>query len=171
MASLFKDITPSHYVDGTYISKYSEKVLNDWAKWIYYAGLIGAILAILVGIYLLFHGFYYAILSASHLGYYNETPGSAIGFGFLGLFLSVLYALASYGAGVIISSSIRVLCNISLSLKMLNDKGVIQQPIQKQQSSGITGNTHNNSPVTCPECGHSCEKGLSACPNCGYPFD
>ena len=87
-------------------------------------------------------------------------------------------ALGTFSSGksipsvdVIISSSIRVLCNISLSLKMLNDKGVIQQPIQKQQSSGITGNTHNNSPVTCPECGHSCEKGLSACPNCGYPFD
>ena len=139
----------SHFVDGTHISKNSETILNTLAKFIYYGSLIGAIISIVVGVF----AFLLFLISSATEG------GEMIMLSFLYLLSSVLSAIVFYIIGVLIYSSIRVFCNISLSLKRLNEAPTLsQQPSRPAKSF-------------CTECGTQLPAGAKSCPECGCPVD
>lgn len=169
--NLFKDSTEEHFIDGTYISKYSEKILNGVAKAVYYTFLYIAFLMILAGIYCLFKGIYDAIQLSAYDGS-SKFVAQSISFGFLALIVLLTWAVLTYGTGVLISSALRVLTNISLSLKMLNNRGgvQVQQPMLNQTHNYAAQNIKQTTKTYCPECGSMVPIGTKACPECGCPL-
>ena len=91
----------SHFVDGTHISKNSEKILNTAAKFIYYASVISAIILIAIGIY----AFVSCLVGA---GMVIDNPfisgGDMVMSAFVGLFKFVLEGVGAFISGVIIYS-------------------------------------------------------------------
>lgn len=112
----------SHHVDGTHISKNSEKILNVTATVVYYLFLVAAISWLCAGVFGFIYSIYEAIL---HAGKYS---GEIIMLGILALIFAIVAAILFYLAGVVSYSYLRTLTNISLSLKMLNYK---QAPMQQ----------------------------------------
>ena len=152
----------SAFVDGTHVSKYSEKVLNTLATVIYYVSLISAIMIILAGIYV-----FLALLLSLGNGPYRSAPDDLL-MAFVALIGSLFIGMCIFGTGVIISSAIRVLCNISLSLKLLTRSNSVQ--VQTMGNDTNYTDKDYSTTVTCPECGFSVQQGSKSCPECGCPL-
>ncbi|MBQ6647642.1 MAG: hypothetical protein IJM66_02185 [Muribaculaceae bacterium] len=153
---LFSKDATSAFVDGTHISKYSEKVLNTLAIIIYYASLVTAILIVGAGII----AFISLLASAGNNPF--RSASNDITFAISALIGSIYIASCIFGTGFIISSAIRVICNISLSLKLLTRTG----NAQVQSSASAINHPHEDDSTTaaCPECGCPVQQGIKSCP-------
>ena len=153
---LFSKDATSAFVDGTHISKYSEKVLNTLAITIYYASLVTAILIVGAGII----AFISLLASAGNNPF--RSASNDITFAISALIGSIYIASCIFGTGLIISSAIRVICNISLSLKLLTRTG----NAQVQSSASAINHPHEDDSTTaaCPECGCPVQQGIKSCP-------
>ncbi len=156
----------SFYVDGTNVSKYSEKVLNTVSLVVYYILVVVAILWLCVGVFAFLYSIYQAFAFSDYV-----SPNSIILRGLLALIGAIIMAILVYLAGVVTYSYLRTLTNISLSLKMLNyNNGVLLQPKQQQMSNSAPQNKAQISTITCPECSNIIPIGSKTCPECGFPL-
>ncbi len=155
----------SHFVDGTHISKNSEKILNTAAKFIYYGSVISAIILIAFGIYA-----FVSCLAGAGMVIDNPfiSGGDIVMTAFFGLFHYVLEGVGAFISGVIIYSLIRMFCNISLSLKKLNENQVLPQPQSGTQPVQAVSGSQKR---FCEECGKPIPAGAKSCPECGCPVD
>lgn len=145
----------SHAIDGTYISKYSEKVLNSVATMFYYIGVVAAIGMICFSVYFILYGIYLS------LGGGNEWDSPSASF-FVAIYMFIL-AIVAYFAGVLAYSVLRTLTNISLSLKIL----VNNRPGSQQFPQNISAGSNK----VCPDCGTINSVGRHYCSECGCPLD
>lgn len=157
----------SLYVDGTHVSKYSEKVLNTVSLVIYYIFVVAAILWLCAGVFVFFYSMYEASTFSDYV-----SPSNIIWRGFLTLIGAIIMAVLVYLAGVITYSYLRTLTNISLSLKRLNyNNAGLQQPMQQQAPKYNKQDTNQPSSTYCPECGNIIPTGIKSCPECGCPLN
>ena len=157
----------SFYVDGTHVSKYSEKVLNTVSLVVYYIFVVAAILWLCAGVFVFIYSIYQALTFSAYI-----SPNSIILQGLLALMGAIIMAVLVYLAGIITYSYLRTLTNISLSLKSLNyNNAGLLQPMRQQMPNYSPQNTNQASTVTCPECGNIIPVGSKACPECGFPLD
>ncbi|MBR2147272.1 MAG: hypothetical protein IJ925_07630 [Muribaculaceae bacterium] len=170
--NILKGFTPSQEVDGTHISKYAEKICNIVATVAYYLGLGAGLLSIVGGVIVLLCGLF---------GGLSNDYQESIGFGFLFCLYLIGSGIGYFILMLVFSAFLRVITNISLSLKLLNEKrGIVQQPagqpVQQpvQQLSQYSQQpSPQSSPKTtsCPECGSTITVGSRICPECGCPLN
>ena len=160
--------TPSNNIDGTEITKDSERIINTYASVVYWILVAFAILHLLGGIIALFYSFTgrfapeYNYSDFSNISVdYNYGTSILIGFGLL-IVACVIAALLYVGA-LLFKAMLNTICNMSLSLKVL---ALNAQPVQQSDQP-----TTNSGTTLCPECGSPVSQGIKFCAKCGYPLE
>ena len=167
---VFKGFTLSQEVDGTHISKYAEKICNIVATVAYYAGLCIGLLSIIGGVIALLYGLFG--------GFSNDYPDS-VSQGFLFFIYLCGCGIVNFILLLVLAAFLRVITNISLSLKLFNEnRGVMLQPAGQpvQPMRHLAQHSQQPSPqssktTSCPECGSTITVGSRACPECGCPLN